>query len=126
MDLINQSRQDGLKAQFHTKKALYDCFVEDGMFDINKIGDELFKDNGENLSIYDQKMERYDMQYDKFAVIKESTVSKLNYLEMETDTGIIIKIPMETFNEANIEIRESQMEGTTSLAINNIESYKLK
>ena len=57
MDLINQSRQDGLKAQFHTKKALYDCFVEDGMFDINKIGDELFKDNGENLSIYDQKME---------------------------------------------------------------------
>ena len=66
------------------------------------------------------------MQYDKFAVIKESTVSKLNYLEMETDTGIIIKIPMETFNKANIEIRESQMEGTTSLAINNIESYKLK
>lgn len=47
------------------------------------------------------------MQFDKFAVIKESTVSKLNYLEMETDTGIIIKIPMETFNEANIEISES-------------------
>lgn len=57
MDLINQSRQDGLKAQFHTKKAFYDCFVEDGIFDINKIGSELFKDNGENLSIYDQKME---------------------------------------------------------------------
>ena len=126
MDLINQSRQDGLKAQFHTKKAFYDCFVEDGIFDINKIGSELFKDNGENLSIYDQKMERYDMQFDKFAVIKESTVSKLNYLEMETDTGIIIKIPMETFNEANIEISESQMDGTTSFAINNIESYKLK
>ena len=71
-------------------------------------------------------MERYDMQFDKFAVIKESTVSKLNYLEMETDTGIIIKIPMETFNEANIEISESQMDGTTSFAINNIESYKLK
>ena len=126
MDLINQSRQDGLKAQFHTKKAFYDCFVEDGIFDINKIGSELFKDNGENLSIYDQKMERYDMQFDKFAVIKESTVSKLNYLEMETDTGIIIKIPMETFNEANIEISESQMDGTTSFEINNIESYKLK
>ena len=87
MDLINQSRQDGLKAQFHTKKAFYDCFVEDGIFDINKIGSELFKDNGENLSIYDQKMERYDMQFDKFAVIKESTVSKLNYLEMETEIG---------------------------------------
>ena len=76
--------------------------------------------------IFLSMIRRYDMQYDKFAVIKESTVSKLNYLEMETDTGIIIKIPMETFNEANIEIRESQMEGTTSLAINNIESYKLK
>lgn len=52
--------------------------------------------------------------------------SLISSLLSKTDTGIIIKIPMETFNEANIEISESQMDGTTSFAINNIESYKLK
>ena len=41
-------------------------------------------------------------------------------------TLITNELIRKTFNEANIEISESQMDGTTSFAINNIESYKLK
>lgn len=126
LGIINQDMTDGLKKQLDTKKAFYDRFSDDGMFDINKIGSELFGTDKENMSTFDQKMERYDLQYDKFSVIKENTVSKLNYLEIETDIGIVIKVPMEVFNNANIEIEESKVDGTTSFVINNIESYRIK
>lgn len=126
LGIINQDMTDGLKKQLDTKKAFYDRFSDDGMFDINKIGSELFGTDKENMSTFDQKMERYDLQYDKFSVIKENTVSKLNYLEIETDIGIVVKVPMEVFNNANIEIEESKADGTTSFVINNIESYQIK
>lgn len=125
LGIINQDMADGLKKQLDTKKAFYDRFSDDGMFDINKIGSELFGTDKENMSTFDQKMERYGLQYDKFSVIKESTVSKLNYLEIKTDIGIVIKIPAEVFNETNIQIEENKIDGTSSIKINNIECFRI-
>jgi len=125
-DIINKDKTIGLKKQLDTKKAFYDRFSDDGMFDINKIGSELFGKDKENMSEFDLKMERYNLQYDKFSVIKESTVNKLNYLEIETDMGIIVKIPAEVFNRTNINIEESKMNGTSAITIDNIEAYRIK
>lgn len=124
--IINKNKTIGLGKQLDTKKAFYDCFTDDGMFDVNKIGSELFEKDKESMSEFEQKMERYDLQYDKFSIIKESTVNKLNYLEIETDIGIIIKIPVEVFAESNIKIEESKINGTSSITIDNIEAYRIK
>ena len=75
---------------------------------------------------FDEKIERYDMQYDTFTVAKENTVKRLEYQMLETDTGIEIKIPMEEYNmKDNVEIIEESGGGST-IIIKNIESVKIK
>ena len=75
---------------------------------------------------FDEKIERYDMQYDTFTVAKENTVKKLEYQMLETDTGIEIKIPMEEYNtKDNVEIIEEPGGGST-IIIKNIENVKIK
>lgn len=126
MNIINQIEiKDGLEQQLNAKKAFYDQFMEDRMFDVNKIRDHLFENQSDCIAAYDEKTERYDMQYDKFTVAKDSTVSKLNYQQIETDTGVVIKVPMELFTESGIEIKENKMDGTTSLTVT-FERAKIK
>ena len=60
--------EDGLEYQMDTKSKLCKIFEEDQEFSINKIGDELFGKNPQKKMEFDEKMERYNMQYDKFTV----------------------------------------------------------
>lgn len=46
---------------------------------------------------FDEKMERYNMQYDKFTVEKEETIKDLGYIKLRTNNEIEIKIPMEEY-----------------------------
>ena len=126
MGIINRIEiQNGLEKQLDKKKAFYDQFMDDGMFNVNKIGDELFGNQADSIAAYNEKMEHYDMQYGEFEVVKDSTVNSLNYQQIETDTGVVIKIPMEIFEESGIEVKENKMDGTTSLTVT-FETAKLK
>ncbi len=88
--------------------------------------DKLFGNHQGKKQEFDEKIERYDMQYDTFTVAKENTVKKLEYQMLETDTGIEIKIPMEEYNtKDNVEIIEEPGGGST-IIIKNIENVKIK
>lgn len=60
-------------------------------------GDELFGKNPQKKMEFDEKMERYNMQYDNFTVEKEETIKDLGYIKLRTNNEIEIKIPMEEY-----------------------------
>lgn len=57
---------------------------------------------------FDEKIERYDMQYDTFTVAKENTVKKLEYQMLETDTGSRLRFRWKSIiQKITVEIIES-------------------
>lgn len=125
-DINNRYPEDGVKKRLESKSRLREEFAENQAFKVSEIGDRLFGDHQGKKQEFDEKIERYDMQYDTFTVAKENTVRKLEYQMIETDTGIEIKIPMEEYNtKDNVEIIEEPGGGST-IIIKNIENVKIK
>ncbi|MBU5458856.1 nucleoid-associated protein [Anaerostipes sp. MSJ-23] len=125
-DINNHYPEDGIKKRMDIKSQLRNEFEENQAFKINEIGDKLFGNHQGKKQEFDDKIERYDLQYDTFTVAKENTVKKLEYQMIETDTGIEIKIPMEEYNtKNNIEIIE-EPGGTSTIIIKNIEQVRLR
>ena len=122
--LNNHYPEDGIAKRLDMKSRLREEFTENQAFKVNEIGDKLFGNHQGKKQEFDEKIERYDMQYDTFTVAKENTVKKLEYQMLETDTGIEIKIPMEEYNtKDNVEIIEEPGGGSTII---NIENVKIK
>lgn len=122
----NRHYGTGLKDRIDIKSKLREEFAEKNEFRVNEIGDRIFGDSPEKKQIFDDRMERYDMQYDKFTVGKENTVKGLEYITIETDAGIEIKIPIEEYiTKENIEIIEEPGGGST-VVIRNIELARVK
>ena len=125
-DINNHYPEDGIAKRLDMKSRLREEFTENQAFKVNEIGDKLFGNHQGKKQEFDEKIERYDMQYDTFTVAKENTVKKLEYQMLETDTGIEIKIPMEEYNtKDNVEIIEEPGGGST-IIIKNIENVKIK
>lgn len=125
-DINNRYPEDGVAKRLEAKSRLREEFTENQAFKVSEIGDKLFGNHQGKKQEFDEKIERYDMQYDIFTVAKENTVRKLEYQMIETDTGIEIKIPMEEYNtKDNVEIIEEPGGGST-IIIKNIEQVKIK
>lgn len=125
-DINNRYPEDGIAKRLEAKSRLREEFTENQAFKVSEIGDKLFGNHQGKKQEFDEKLERYDMQYDTFTVAKENTVRKLEYQMIETDTGIEIKIPMEEYNtKNNVEIIEEPGGGST-IVIKNIEQMKIK
>lgn len=73
------------------KSRLREEFTENQAFKVNEIGDKLFGNHQGKKQEFDEKIERYDMQYDTFTVAKENTVKKLEYQMLETDTELRLR-----------------------------------
>ena len=118
--------EDGLKKQMEIKSKLYNIFKEDQQFKINKIGQKLFGDNPQKKQDFDEKMERYELQYDSFAVEKEDTIKNLEYISLRTDKELQIKIPIEEYMTTGcIEIQE-EPDGSKKIIIKNIEQVTVQ
>ena len=125
-DINNRYPEEGVDKRLEAKSRLREEFEENQAFKVSEIGDRLFGDHQDKKREFDEKIERYDMQYDTFTVAKENTVRKLGYQMIETDTGIEIKIPMEEYDrKQNVEIIEEPGGGST-IIIKNIEQVKIK
>ena len=125
-DINNRYADVSLKDRLDAKSKLREEFAEKNEFRVNEIGDRIFGDDAEKKQVFDDRMERYDLQYDKFSVGKENTVKGLEYITVETDTGIEIKIPVEEYiTKNNVEIVEEPGGGST-VVIRNIEQAKIK
>ena len=115
-----------MKNRLDAKSKLREEFAEKNEFRINEIGDRIFGDDADKKQFFDDRMERYDMQYDKFTVGKENTVKGLEYINVETDYGIEIKIPVEEYlTKSNVEIIE-EPGGSSTVVIRNIEQATVK
>lgn len=125
-DINKKYPEDGLQQQMKTKSDLYYLFKEDQEFKVNKISDELYGDNPQKKQDFDEKMERYDMQYDSFTVEKEDTIKSLSYIDLKTENDIQIKIPIEEYmTKENIEVWE-EPGGTKKITIKNIEQVTVQ
>ncbi len=125
-DINNRYENEPLRNRMDARSKLREEFAEKNEFRVNEIGDRIFGDDAEKKSFFDYRMERYDLQYDKFSVGKENTVKGLEYIIVETDSGIEIKIPMEEYiTKDNVEIVEEPGGGST-VVIRNIEQAKIK
>ncbi|MEE1312993.1 MAG: nucleoid-associated protein [Lachnospiraceae bacterium] len=125
-DISNKYDSADVKKKLETKSRLQKEFEENQEFNVSDIGDKIFGDNTEKKEAFDAKMERYDMQYDNFSVVKESTVKKLEKQIIVTDTGIEISIPMEEYNTKENVVITKEPDGTATITIKNIEGVVVK
>lgn len=51
---------------------------------------------------FDEKMERYNMQYDNFTVEKEETIKDLGYIKLRTNNEIEIKYQWKNIKQKNV------------------------
>lgn len=125
-DINNRYENEPLRNRLDARSKLREEFAEKNEFRVNEIGDRIFGDDAEKKQIFDDRMERYDLAYDKFTVGKENTVKGLEYITVETDSGIEIKIPMEEYlTKANVKIVEDS-HGYNAIIIKNIEQATVK
>ena len=89
-------------------------------------GDELFGKNPQKKMEFDEKMERYNMQYDKFTVEKEETIKDLGYIKLQTNNEIEIKIPMEEYQTKECIKVEEEPDGTKIIVMKNIEQVTVE
>lgn len=75
---------------------------------------------------YHEKMERYNMQYDKFTVEKEETIKDLGYIKLQTNNEIEIKIPMEEYQTKECIKVEEEPDGTKIIVMKNIEQVTVE
>lgn len=125
-DINNKFDEVGIEAKMDAKSILQQEFVENQEFNVEEIGDKIFGNHPAMKQEFDETLERYDMQFDKFTVANESTVKKLEKQIIVTDKGIEIKIPMEEYNmKTNVEVIE-EPGGRKTIVIKNIENLTLK
>ena len=71
--ICNRYDDADLKTKLDTKSALQKEFRDHQTFDVEQIGLALFGNSPEKKAAYDEKMEEYDLQYDRFTPVNEST-----------------------------------------------------
>jgi hypothetical protein len=125
-DINNKYNSADVETKLETKSRLRQEFEENQEFNVSEIGDRIFGNSPEKKEAFDEKMERYDMQYDNFSVVKESTVKKLEKQVILTDTGIEISIPMEEYISKDNVVITREPDGTATITIRNIEGVTVK
>lgn len=123
------NKYDGtdIKKKMDAKSRLRHLYQEEGQFDVEKIGEELFGKDADKRTEFDEKMEQYDLQFDTFSVNNPSTLKKLEKQVLITDSGIEISIPMDTYDKrANFEVQTDAATGKATILIKNIENLILK
>lgn len=125
-DISNKYDSADVEKKLETKSRLQQEFEENQEFNVNDIGQKIFGDDPAKKEAFDEKMERFDMQYDNFSVVKESTVKKLEKQVLVTESGIEISIPMEEYNQKDNVVITREIDGTTTITIKNIEGVVVK
>lgn len=126
-NLLNQSPEEKLGDHIDKRIKLYETVADSGQFDIHCIGDTLFGLDAKKKQLFDEKMERYDIQYDQFKLEQDSSMKKISTIQLETDTGIQISIPVEQLTlYDNIKFVDDPGTLNRSIIIENIEQIHLK
>lgn len=115
-----------IEGQMEAKAVLRKQYMDDGTLDIEDIGNKLFGKNQQQKASFDEKIETYDMEYDKIKIENESTAKKLEKIVIVTGNGIEISVPVDVYNKkADIDIKQNSY-GGSEICIKNIENMFVK
>lgn len=116
---------DRYEPQMKAKAIIHEELDKKGGFMVEEIGDLVFKDREDLRSAYQDKVEKYNLVKEEVLPQSERTTKRFETQSLVTDTGIEIKIPMDQYENDNVEFVNNP-DGTMSLLIKNISNINAK
>ncbi len=105
--------------QMEAKAIINEQLEKNGGFQIDELGDMVFKERPDLRESFQEKMERYDLVKEEVLPQSEKTTKKYQKQNLVTDKGIEIKIPMDQYEDGNV-VFETNPDGSISLHIKDI------
>lgn len=107
--------------KMEVKSILSQEFSERGELEVETIGEKVFKDSPEMQEELTEKLEKYHVAKETVAPKAPQTLKKFSQQRLTTDTGIEITIPMEEYRNTDRVEFITNVDGTVSVLIKNIE-----
>ncbi|MBR5762593.1 MAG: nucleoid-associated protein [Lachnospiraceae bacterium] len=122
IESVNSEAYDELdryEPNMKAKAIIHEEINKNGGFVVEELGDLIFKDREELRTAYQDKIEKYDLVKEEILPQSERTTKRFERQSLMTDTGIEIKIPMDQYENGNVEFITNS-DGSMSLVIKNI------
>ncbi len=110
---------DRYEPNMKAKAIIHEELDKNGGFVVEDIGDLVFKDREDLRTAYQERVEKYDLVKEEILPQSERTTKRFERQSLVTDTGIEIKIPMDQYENGNVEFITNN-DGSMSLVIKNI------
>ncbi|MBO4680146.1 MAG: nucleoid-associated protein [Lachnospiraceae bacterium] len=110
---------DRYEPNMKAKAIIHEELDKNGGFVVEEIGDLVFKDREDLRTAYQEKVEKFDLVKEEILPQSERTTKRFERQSLVTDTGIEIKIPMDQYENGNVEFITNN-DGSMSLVIKNI------
>lgn len=121
VDQINQKYfEEDFDKHMETKSIIHQEYLEQGSINVESISEKLFQDQVELKEEFTEKLGKYNLQTEEFKPQNKQTTKKFEKQFLTTDTGIEINIPMEQYNNKNNVEFITNVDGTISVLIKNI------
>lgn len=111
--------------QMQAKAIIHEQLDKNGGFVVEEIGDLVFAGKEDLRVAYQNEVEKYDIVKEDILPQSERTTKKYDRQHLLTDTGIEIKIPMDQYENNNVEFITNP-DGSMSLVIKNIGNINAK
>lgn len=106
--------------QMEAKSIIRKEIEDSGSLNVEKISEKIYGDAPEIKEEFDTRMQRYHMEKAEVKPQSETTTRRLEKQYLKTDTGIEINIPMEQYRDADQVEFITNVDGTISVLIKNI------
>lgn len=120
------AESERFERQMYAKSIIQEEIEENGGFTVEEIGERIFEDEPELRTVFQDKMEKYNLVKERIEPQSENTVRKYQSQHLFTDTGIEIKIPMEQYKNPRCVEFITNPDGTVSVLIKNIEHLEAR
>ena len=122
IESVNSEAYDELdryEPNMKAKAIIHEELDKNGGFVVEELGDLLFKDREDLRTAYQDRLEKYDLVKEEVLPQSERTTKRFERQSLMTDTGIEIKIPIDQYENGNVEFITNS-DGSMSLVIRNI------
>ncbi len=118
--------EDDLDKHMELKSILHEELVTEGSINVERISNKVFKENDEIKTEFIEKVEKYNIVNDDVKLNNKQTTKKFEKQFLTTDSGIEINIPMEQYNNKQKIEFITNIDGTISVLIKNINKLTSK
>jgi len=122
----NKYYEGDFEKKMEAKSVIHSACADQGVMNVEEIGEELFGDVPEIREEFTEKLEKYKLPKEEIALKSEKTTKKFEKQFLVTDSGIEINIPMEEYNNKQHVEFITNADGTISVLIKNVNHIKSK